>query len=245
MGIFIFVFIAFLGTLTLIRKRWVIPARGFIQLGMFVMGEIAFACNSRITCNNCPLSFGICPIGTTQRLAFIKTFPFYTILILISIVGLGFGTLSCGWACPVGLIQDILQTLRIKKIKIPNKFKAIRYLVLFITALLIFLELRFRLLTKSGVGIFQGYTIMLGFLLLTFAIFIKRPLCRILCPLGLIYGKLNKISPFKVHLDKKICLTCGNCNKVCISDVEPFKESNGDLCAKCFNCKKVCSVGKE
>jgi len=238
--LWIFLALAFLSVIKLIVKRWVIPARGFTQLALFTLSEFTFICNKGIPCSNCPLSFGICPIGTTQRIAFISYFPFYVTLGIILITGLVFGTLICGWACPVGFIQDIFHALRLKEIKISNKLKVIRYFTLLLGAWLIFLELRSNFLSKQGIGIFHEVTIIGGGLLLSTAIFLKRPFCRIFCPLGLIYGKLNKWSPIKVTLNKNKCSACGACDKVCISDIKPVKEVNGDFCAKCFNCVKIC-----
>jgi polyferredoxin len=236
----IFLVFAFLSVIVLIVKRWIIPIRGFTQLALFTLSEATFICNKGIPCSNCPLSFGICPIGTTQRITFIPYSPFYITLSIILITGLVFGTLVCGWACPVGFIQDIFHAPRLKEIKVSNKFKAFRYFTLLLGVVLIFLELRFNFLSKRGIGVFHEVTIIGGGLLLTTAIFVKRPFCRILCPLGLIYGKLNKVSPIKVMLNKNKCSACGECNKVCISDINPVKEVNSVLCAKCFNCLKVC-----
>ncbi|MGE5197180.1 MAG: 4Fe-4S binding protein [Deltaproteobacteria bacterium] len=155
--------------------------------------------------------------------------------------GLLCGTLTCGWACPVGFIQDILHAPRLKEIRVTNKLKVFKYFALLLGILAIFFELRFNFLSKRGIGVFHEVTIIGGGLLLATAIFVKRPFCRMLCPLGFIYGKLNKISPIKVALDKNKCLACGRCNSVCVADIRPVEEANGDLCAKCFNCAKVCS----
>ena len=236
---FILISIALLG---LIAKRWTLPARGVTQLSLFIIGEISVVCGKGMPCENCPLSFGICPVGTTQRLTFIRHFPFYITLVLIGIIGLVFGTLTCGWACPIGFLQDLFNTPRLKNFKIPDSFKVVRYIVLFLTILLVILELNFHFLSKMGLALFHKFTIMGGILLLIVAVFTKRPLCKVLCPLGIIYGKLNKISPIKVGLDRKKCRDCGKCNKVCITDVQPVTEVNGELCAKCYSCKKVCKI---
>jgi len=240
-------FISFLIVAILIAKRWVIPARGFTQLGLFTLGEITFTCNKGVLCSNCPFSFGICPIGTVQRLSFIKSFPFYFTAASIIVTGLVLGTLSCGWACPVGFIQDVLRSCGLSEVKIPNKFKIFRYFTLFLAVLLLFMELRFHFFSSRGIELFNGFVIIGGAILLTMALFIKRPFCRLLCPLGLIYGKLNKLSPIKAVLNLKECVACGKCSKVCINDINPVKEINGDLCAKCFNCVKVCPqrLGRE
>jgi ferredoxin-type protein NapH len=231
---------AFLSVILIIVKKWVIPARGFTQLALFTLGEFAFVCNKGIPCSNCPLSFGICPIGTVQRIAFIPYSPLYMVLAIVVITGLVFGTLACGWACPVGFVQDVLHSPRLKEIRITNKLKVLRYFTLLLSIVLVFLELRFNFLSRRGIGVFHEMTVIGGALLLTTAIFIKRPFCRMLCPLGLIYGKLNKLSPIRVPLDKHKCTSCGACDKVCISDIKPAQDVNGDLCAKCYNCLKVC-----
>jgi polyferredoxin len=233
--------VAFLGTVFLIIKRWTIPARGFTQLGLFVIGEIAFTCNKGLSCQNCPLSFGICPLGAAQRIGFIRSFPFYISLLMIAILGLLVGTLGCGWACPVGFIQDILYFPGIAKFKIPLNLKKIRYVVLISSTLLIFLELRFNFLSLRGISVFHKSTVIMGILILIFAVVAKRPFCRLLCPLGAIYGKLNKISPLRVNLNKNLCTACGKCSKVCIDDIEPTRDVNADLCVKCFNCQKACA----
>ncbi|UCC94646.1 MAG: 4Fe-4S binding protein [Candidatus Omnitrophota bacterium] len=236
----LFVGIALLSVGVLIAKRWTIPVRGFTQLGLFVISEITLVCNRGVSCQNCPLSFGICPVGTSQRLAFIKHFPFYFTLLLIIITGAVFGTLMCGWACPLGFIQDLFGVSPFRKLIISNKLKRARYIFLFLAAILAFLELRFRFLSTRGIEVFHEVTVIGGFLFLSTALFIKRPFCRFVCPAGLIYGKMNALSPFKVILNTERCTGCGECSAACIMNIKPMREVNSDLCVKCFNCKKTC-----
>jgi polyferredoxin len=113
--------------------------------------------------------------------------------------------------------------------------------VLISSTLLIFLELRFNFLSLRGISVFHKSTVIMGILILIFAVVAKRPFCRLLCPLGAIYGKLNKISPLRVNLNKNLCTACGKCSKVCIDDIEPTRDVNADLCVKCFNCQKACA----
>lgn len=235
----IFLFIALAAVVFLIMKRWVMRTRGFTQLSVFIIGEITLFCNKGAPCSNCPLSFGICPIGTTQRLAFIRDFPFPITLVFIAITGLLFGSLSCGWACPVGFMQDLLHMPRKKEIKIANKFNAVRCFILLLFILLIYLELRLLFLSKMGISIFHEFTIVAGAMLLCSAIFIKRPLCRMFCPLGFIYGKLNKINLIKFFHRKK-CFGCSKCAEACVVNIQPSREFGKDLCTKCFNCKRLC-----
>ena len=235
----VFVFIS--GAILLIIRKWVIRERGFLQVGFFAIGEITFFCNRGLPCNNCPLSMGICPIGTLQRFAFLRQFPLQVLLSCIFVIGLIGGTISCGWACPVGLVQDLLRTTGVREIKIHRGLTNLRYIALLLGVIAIILELHSRFFSSRGLGIFNEVILLGGGLFLTLGVFIKRPFCSILCPLGLLYGKLNRISPFKVFLDKKRCTGCRKCVQVCVTGINPVSQVNGDLCAKCFNCQKICS----
>jgi ferredoxin-type protein NapH len=235
------IIIAILLAIVLIVRKWTVPARGFVQLSSFIIGEIAFACNKGATCANCPLSFGFCPVGTTQRIGFIKVFPVYLTLIVIAAIGFIFGTLGCGWACPIGFLQDFLHAGGVREIKISNNLRIIRWLSLLIVVVLFFLELHYGLLSSRGIGVFHEFAIIAGCLFLLTAILVKRPFCRVLCPLGLVYGLMNKISPVKVRLDKDKCTVCLRCAEVCVSSLNPAEEVNTDLCVKCFNCRRECN----
>lgn len=243
MHIFHYIILSLLiiGVVILIKKRWTIPARGFTQFSLFMISEIAFFCNTNVPCYNCPLSFGICPVGTMQRFTQIKDFTIYITIILIGISGFLFGSIFCGWACPIGFIQDLLNISSVKKIKLSNKFKWIRYPALLVCIFIIFIELNYQFLSKRGLGVFNIYALTAGTLFLLTSLIVKRPFCRFLCSLGLIYGKFNKRSLLKVYLDKKSCKEYLECAKKCIVNLNPIKEVNNDQCAKCFNCRKICT----
>lgn len=237
---YIALFFLIIAIIILIKTRWVIPVRGFTQFTLFAVSEIAFFCNANVPCYNCPMSFGICPAGTMQRFTEIKGFTVYLTIILIGITGIFFGSLFCGWACPIGFLQDLINSSLNKKIKISNKFKWLRYISLLICIFVIFIELNYQFFSKQGLSIFHPYTIITGGLFLLISFVVKRPFCRFVCSIGLIYGKMNKKGLLKVYLDKKKCQGCLKCNKVCITDLKPLNEVNNDLCVKCFNCIKVC-----
>ena len=229
----------------LIYKKWIYLFRGYIQLSSFVISEVCFFNNKSQPCSNCPLSFGICPIGTIQRASFLNNIPFYLTIIIFIFTGVVLGTLTCGWACPVGFFQDIINSVKIRNFKISNKFSLIRYFILTVCISLIFLEIKYKFLTYKGIGVFNIFTVGAGSLIILLALFIKRPFCRFLCPVGLIYGKFNKISAVKVKLDRNTCTACVRCSLVCVSDLVPLKEVNSDQCVKCFNCVKVCNNTKK
>ena len=45
-----------------------------------------------------------------------------------------------------------------------------------------------------------------------------------MCPLGAIYGLLNKASIYHLEVDKHKCVGCGKCKKICKMDVDPVEK---------------------
>jgi ferredoxin-type protein NapH len=237
----IIVIVGILSAGFLIYKRWIFVQRGFVQFGLFFAGEIAFFCNKGMPCANCPLSFGLCPMGLTQRLAFMAWTPAYLIIALVVVIGLIFGSLVCGWACPLGFMQELLGSGKFKKIRLPESLKVLRLPILAVVIGLVFLEWQSHFFSHRGLSLFNEAVFVAGGLVLLASFFINRPFCRI-CPLGMIYGWFNRFSPVTVRLNKEKCAGCGACLRVCPVDIEPTKKVNGELCIKCFNCRKVCEV---
>ena len=71
-------------------------------------------------------------------------------------------------------------------------------------------------------------------------ILIYRFFCKILCPLGAIYGLMNKISIYHLEIDKHKCVNCGKCKNICKMEVDPIKASNSAECIRCGECAKAC-----
>lgn len=75
------------------------------------------------------------------------------------------------------------------------------------------------------------------------AMFINRPFCKYLCPLGAFYSFFNKFSFYQLKLDENKCTGCKACEKVCPMDVEVVKNINSAECIKCGRCKSICPTG--
>lgn len=71
-------------------------------------------------------------------------------------------------------------------------------------------------------------------------VFCYRFFCKTLCPLGAIYGLLNKISAYHLHVDKDKCVSCGKCARICKMDVDPVKTPNSAECIRCGECAASC-----
>lgn len=74
-------------------------------------------------------------------------------------------------------------------------------------------------------------------------LFLYRAFCRVLCPLGAIYGLLNKVSLYHLEVNKDKCTDCGNCASACKMDLDPSKQLRSTECILCGRCTKACSAG--
>jgi len=86
------------------------------------------------------------------------------------------------------------------------------------------------------------YWVKVGILLLVIAcaVGIKRPFCRLVCPIGAIYGPFNKASLLRLKLDRPTCKSCRVCRKVCPMNIEPHEEPNQLECIRCGECAWAC-----
>jgi len=171
-----------------------------------------------------------------------------------------FGSLFCGWACPFGFLQDLVGKVPTPKFDLPSWTGHLRYVVLIGTVLAIpyfFGEghplfvcrvcpaggLEAAVPTMAGQA-FAGenivwpnalkLTIVALFVIAVF--FVKRPWCRILCPLGAIFSLFNRVSAFFLRLNPDKCTDCERCHKLCEFGIEPEKSPNDLRCVRCLEC---------
>lgn len=75
------------------------------------------------------------------------------------------------------------------------------------------------------------------------SIFIYRPFCKYVCPLGAFYSMFQKLSFLKMSFDESACINCGSCSKICKMNVDPIKNPNSTECIRCGDCVKACPKG--
>ncbi len=187
---------------------------------------------------------------------------FYVVGFLVA-VGLVFGRFPCGWLCPFGLLQEGLHKIPSPALPVPRRLAWFRYAALGVLVLLLPLTVLGSLgygeawfcrlacpagtLEASGLlSILPGLREQIGptFLwkigLLAFflgwAVVSFRPYCRVLCPLGAIYGIFNRWSLLRVEHDPSRCAGCGCCAEGCEMDLEPRRDGRSSLCVRCFGC---------
>ena len=168
------------------------------------------------------------------------------------------GPVFCGWLCPLGSIQDWMQSLarklKIKPIRLPRKVDVVlsfaRYLVLFLIIRATYLSFNLVFLKVDPYyALLHFYTgevapvalIVLALVLLA-SLFIERPWCRYLCPLGALLGPLGKTSLYKVKKPSETCISCEACSRACPVGLDPAEDPvvTSSRCIRCGLCETAC-----
>lgn len=239
--------------------------RRAVQVGSFVFNNSFFLpmkwCPTvGMNCYACPLASTACPIGTLQHFMVIRQIPYFLIGMLAAI-GAFFGRMICGWACPIGWLQEIIHKIPTPKWKVRWKpLPYLKYVVLVVLVLAIpfwtgepwFSKLCFVGTVEAGapLAIFDAsiremigplFFIKLGITLalVSLFIFVKRPFCRFLCPLGAIYSLTNRFSYLNLQVDGG-CTSCNRCQKACPMDIKVYENPNSGECIRCLECTAVC-----
>ena len=240
--------------------------KGFFT-GKIYQGPIKNVCVPGLNCYSCPGAVGSCPIGSLQSfLSGLKfRFPYYVVGLLL-FFGAVLGRAVCGLLCPFGLLQELLYLIPgvPKKNRFPGD-KALRYLKYVVLVLLVvvlplcfaltpffckylcpsgtvaglLLALRDKLVRAQLGGIFLWKVSLLA-IILGVCLFLWRPFCKYLCPLGAIYGLFNKFALYRMDLDKESCIHCGKCARACRMCVDPSQSPNSPECVRCGDCVKAC-----
>jgi len=184
-------------------------------------------------------------------------------------IGLLFGRGVCGWLCPFGGLTEIFVTgkkVRWKldglKRKVSTKsgfsyaglkewVKDTKYGLL-ITVVLLSIFLSFPLVCVFCPVFWLEplfiLWIMLAFIIV-FAIILpfmtKRRWWCLICPIGACFGLVNRISFFRIKVDKNKCIKCYDCVDECrmytITPETIEKDKNpGDDCTRCGRCMEAC-----
>lgn len=96
---------------------------------------------------------------------------------------------------------------------------------------------------RQMLGFLFNWKLGLLIIIVLSSVFIYRPFCKYLCPLGAIYSVFNRFSLYQMQVDKDKCNGCGACEKKCKMVVPIQKQINSAECIRCGECKKVCRQG--
>lgn len=237
--------------------------------GKIYTGKWKNFCAPGLNCYSCPAALVSCPIGAMQSIAKSPkmSFSLYAVGIILAL-GVVLGRAVCGFLCPFGLLQDLLGLIPLPKFRLKKIFRYLKYVILVLFVLILpavitnvagigkpwFCEYICPAGTLEG-GLslvlsnpaLRGtigwvFWLKIGILaaVVILCLFCHRFFCKALCPLGAIYGLLNKISLYHVHLNKDKCVSCGKCSSVCKMDVDPSKELRSTECILCGKCVHSC-----
>lgn len=81
------------------------------------------------------------------------------------------------------------------------------------------------------------------FSLLILSVFISRPFCRYLCPLGAVYGLFHPVSLYRMEVDSHKCTSCGACRHACPWSISAYQTPNSPDCIRCGKCVSACPHG--
>ncbi|MDR2506041.1 MAG: 4Fe-4S binding protein [Oscillospiraceae bacterium] len=96
---------------------------------------------------------------------------------------------------------------------------------------------------RSMLGFLFNWKMSILVIVIAASVFIYRPFCKYICPLGAIYSLFNKFSFYRMDVDKTKCSGCKLCEKKCKMNVEITKNINAPECIRCGDCKGVCKQG--
>lgn len=215
----------------------------------------------------CPIGSFQAVVGSSKF-----SFSYYITGFLI-LLGVLLGRFICGFLCPFGWFQDLLHKIPTKKLSTRklNPLTYLKYVILLVMVFLLpaflvndvgmgdpffckylcpqgVLEGAIPLsLANSGIRAALGslftwkFSILLAVIVLSVVFY--RPFCKWLCPLGAFYALFNRVSLFRIKVDKNKCVSCGKCAKACKMDVNVTKTPNHTECIRCGMCIHACPTG--
>lgn len=93
---------------------------------------------------------------------------------------------------------------------------------------------------RAAVGALFSWKLAVLIAVLVGSVLLYRPFCKYLCPLGAIYGLLNRCSVYQIRVDTKKCIHCGKCEQACGMGVSVTENINSIECIRCGACKEAC-----
>lgn len=240
--------------------------------GKLYQGKWKQFCNPGLNCYSCPAAGLACPIGALQAVngSMNYKFGFYVAGIILA-CGILLGRAVCGWLCPFGLLQELIHKIPSPKFKLKKVFLYIKYVVLVVFVIVLPIAATDYMgmgkpafcqficpagMLEGGIPLLLShtalrqtigplFTLKMVILVVTImgCILVYRFFCKTLCPLGAIYGLLNKISIYRLEVDEHKCVKCGKCKQVCKMEVDPVKMPDSAECIRCGVCKDACPAG--
>jgi polyferredoxin len=167
---------------------------------------------------------------------------------LLSVVG---NKLFCGWACPIGALQEIFHRIPLRrKFKVKLPFRVTNLVRIILAALFV------PVILSAGISIYDLFNpfeslhwsfapLSMTILLVTIvgSVFIFRPFCYMVCPIGLFTWGLEHISLIRVKVNKETCTDCNLCIHLSPCPAVPAilqDTTSRPDCHACGRCLELC-----
>ena len=213
---------------------------------------------------SCPIGALQAAVGSPQY-----RFSYYIVGFLL-LLGMLLGRAICGFLCPFGWLQELLHKIPTKKFSSqklkPLRYLKYGILVVMVCMLPVLaandvgigdpffckylcpqgvLEGAIPLSLvnpsiRAALGKLFSWKLSILLTIIVLSVLFFRPFCKWLCPLGAFYALLNRMSLFRMQVDRDKCVSCGKCAKACKMDVDVTKTPNHTECIRCGMCARAC-----
>jgi ferredoxin len=150
----------------------------------------------------------------------------------------------CGQICPVGSLQELAYEVPVKKFVIRHTaiLELVRLAVFIVTVIAAIYLIDLMAIT----GLYDLFTLTISAGMVTatgiilVSVFLYRPVCRIICPFGVLFSLFAEFSLFWLKRTET-CIDCEKCEKAC-----PVRTAQEDAskreCYLCGRCTDACPV---
>jgi polyferredoxin len=222
-----------------------------VVLGGIILGNVPNAV--------LPIQTMLSAIGVSGPII-LTILPMIVMIIILLLTVLLFGRVFCGFACPLGAIQEIISKINFKsdvkkqkavkyKIDISLKTATITRWIFF--GIIIVLAIFWSFSVLQIINPFTGFKIFTNplaplvlnpgislILVIIASFFVYRPWCRLFCPFGALASIVGLFSRYNYKRTED-CNECGLCEKICPTH-QAERDSKKEECYYCNRCVDVC-----
>lgn len=243
-------FVAIVAATLLLRRRWVTKKvrlaflfGGVLVFG-FLFGQIA---TQRLDPNPVDFLRNVLHLATGLQQPMLPpsretaALSGVVILALLLTVGWASNKAVCGWACQLGLLQDLIHRVPLPKWRPPfwlsNTVRGVAFVGLLLGLLVAGIDWIawinpfqvFRIEFTWAIGTFAGF-------LLIASLFTYRPWCQFLCPFGFVSWLVEQFSLLRPRINWEKCKKCQLCVNACPTQAMADLYSGRRPHADCFAC---------